>query len=534
MAGLESAGAPSGRGGIPALDSLAPDQHRILAYASAIGSEFDFDMLAAAMRVDEEVLVEQLERLVRSKTLWERPGGGRFGFVEEEFRANVYRSLTESRLRVLHRRVAEVMERMYPNPTPEVVAELGRHFFLGKVPEKSYDYNRRAARSATDAGEPVVAIHHFERALVDLATLGGEREAERASLAEELGDLYSATANYPAADRHYQEALAHVEHDQPRVRARLLLARAEVARENLDSDAAKEGALQAIRLFEMTGDPLGVARAHRLLGRLAFLRGAYRDALDESMHALETLPPGTDPRFLGRLSIDIGNAFALLGPEVQSVGIEWYERAVERLRASRDWAELARALHNLGVAVGEIRPEDGLEYLAQARDAAERAHDARYSARTLLSGVEMRIMLGQLEDADRDNEQAGRLLERLDDTLGSGQVALHRGRIAERRGQWDDADRAYSTAVDMARRNRVVSDEAEAQFDLARLRLKTRDFEGARTALRAATELNVVELVPRLASAYLELRHQLEGPGSATDTDRDEVGAGNATEGRKA
>ena len=52
MAGLESAGAPSGRGGIPALDSLTPDQHRILAYASAIGSEFDFDMLVAAMRVD--------------------------------------------------------------------------------------------------------------------------------------------------------------------------------------------------------------------------------------------------------------------------------------------------------------------------------------------------------------------------------------------------------------------------------------------------------------------------------------------------
>jgi len=529
MAGRESSGAPSAPVSPTPLEALSTDQHRILAYASAIGPEFDFDMLVAAMRLDEETLAEQLEQLVRARILWERPGGGRFGFAEEEFRASVHRSLTESRLRVLHRRVAEVMEKMYPDPPPETLAELGRHFFLGKVPEKSYEYNRRAAHNARDADEPAVAIHHLERALVEIAALGGERPREKAELAEELGDLYYATSNYPAADRQYEEALKLVEHDQPRIRARLLLARAEVARENLDQDAAREGATQAIRLFEMTGDPLGVAQAHRLLGRLAFRQGAYREALDETMLALEILPPEPDSRFLGRLSIDIGNAFALLGPEVRSVAIEWYERAVERLRAARDWAELSRALHNLGVAVGEAHPEDGLEYLAQARDAAERAHDARYAARTLLSGVEMRIQLGQLEDADRDNEQAGRLLERLDDALGVGQVALHRGLIAERRGQWDDAERAYSTAADMARRNRLVLDEAEAEFDLARLRFKTRDMAGARDALRAATELNVSELVPRLANAYVELRRQLEesdDPGSTAPGGRKETTEG--------
>ncbi len=515
MPRLESAGAPSGPSALPSLDSFTADQHRILAYASAIGPEFDFDMLVAAMRVDEETLAEQLERLVAAKVLWERAGGGRFGFSEEEFRASVYRSLTESRLRVLHRRLAEVMEKMHPDPTPEIVAELGRHYFLGKVPTKSYDYNRRAAAHARAADDTAGAVHHLERAQVDAATFGEARAPERAELMEELGDLYYATSNYAAADRQYEEALRHVEHDQPRIRARLLLARAEVARENLDRDAAREGATQSIRLFEMTDDALGVAQAHRLLGRLAFLEGAFRDALDESMVALEILPAGTDSRFLGRLSIDIGNAFALLGEDVRSVAVEWYERAVDRLKAARDWAELARALHNLGVAVGELRPGDGLEYLAQAREAAERAHDARYAARTLLSGVEMRIQLGQLDDADRDNEQAGRLLERLDDALGSGQVALNRGLIAERRGQWDDAERAYSTAVDMARRNRLVLDEAEAEFDRARLRYKTRNFEGAREALHAATRLNVSELVPRLANAYAELRRQLEGPVEA-------------------
>jgi hypothetical protein len=80
--------------------------------------------------------------------------------------------LTESRLRVLHRKIAEVMERREPNPSPQVLSELGRHYFLGKVPAKSYEFNRRAAANARAAGDTDVAILHHERASVDLGAMG--------------------------------------------------------------------------------------------------------------------------------------------------------------------------------------------------------------------------------------------------------------------------------------------------------------------------------------------------------------------------
>ena len=464
------------------------------------------------MGSDEEVLAEELERLVHLGVLVERAGGERFAFAEEEFRARIYRSLTESRLRVLHRKIAEVLEKMYPDPPLPILAELGRHYFLGKVPAKSYEYNRRAASAARAAGEPEVAAHHLERVLLDLASLGGNRRVELVEVAEALGELYYALGNFPSADLRFTEALERLGAESPRVRARLLLSRAEVARENLDLDTAVQRGMEAQRLFEDLGDRLGGAQTHRLLGRVAFQRGAYRDALEESMQALDLIGTADEPRLLGRLSIDIGNAFALLGPDVLSIAIEWYERAVGRLDRAGDWVELSRAYHNLGVSVGETRPQDGLEYLEKAAQAGERAHDGRATGRALLSGVEMLLALGQIEEAERDNEQVGRLLEHLSDELGREQVELNRGLIAERRAQWEDAEHAFEKALETCRRFQLPADEAEAAFYLARLRYKTRDLEGARRAFAVASDLGLAELRPHLATPFFDLAHQLGLP----------------------
>jgi tetratricopeptide (TPR) repeat protein len=503
---------PPGSGPNPALESLSPEQHRILAYASAIGSEFNFSLLVGAMGIEEEVLAEELERLVHLGALVERAGGERFAFAEEEFRARIYRSLTESRLRVLHRKIAEVLEKMYPDPPLPVLQELGRHYFLGKVPTKSYEYNRRAAEAARTAEEPEVAAHHLERVLLDLASLPGNRRGEQAEVAEALGDLYFALGNFPSADVRFTEALERLGTETPRVRARLLLARAEVARENLDLDTAVQRATEAQRLFEDGGDRLGSAQTHRLLGRVAFQRGSYRESLEECLHALDLIGDEEVEPFLGRLAIDIGNAFALLGPEVRDVAIEWYGHAIERLEHEGDWIDLSRANHNLGVLTGEVRPQDGLEFLEKAQLAAERGHDTRAMGRALISSVELLLALGQLEEAERNNEQVARLLEHLSDELGREQVEVNRGQIAERRGQWEDGEHAYEKAIDICRRLQLPGDEAEATFYLARLRYKTRDLEGARRAYATALELNLTELRPQHAPAFLELGRQIGVP----------------------
>ena len=517
MAGRPDGARPPKPSQSATFEELTAEQHRILAYASAIGLEFDFALLLGTLGIEEEVLAEQIERLVHRGVLVERTGGDWFAFVEEEFRARIYRSLTESRLRVLHRKIAEVLERMNPDPALPVLTELGRHYFLGKVPAKSYEYNRRAADLARAAGEPEVAAAHLERVLLDLASLPGDHRAEQAEVAEALGDLDLSLGNYRDADLRYTEALERHASPSPRVQSRLVLSRAEVARENLEFDVAVARGSEALRLSKEGDDPLGGAQAHRLLGRIAFRRGAYRDSLGEYLQAMDLLGTTGDPRLLGGLSIDLGNAFAALGPEVRDIAIACYERAAEQLLRAGDWVELSRAYHNLGVTVGEAHPQDGLDYLEKAAATADRVHDTRGAARALLSRVRLLLALGQLDDAQRDNDQVDRLLVHKYDELGRGWVRMNRGLIAERRGLWDEAERAFEQAVETCHNLKLPPDEAEAAFYLARLRYKTRDAEGARRAYATAASLGFVDLQPDLATQFRDLGKALGlAPGATS------------------
>lgn len=492
----------------PAPRDLTEGQQRTLAYASAIGREFDFPLLVAAMGVDEEGLAEELEGLVRGGVLRERPGGDRFSFVHDELRARIYQGLTASRLRVLHRKIAEAMERAYPEPPPEAIAELGRHYFLGKVPEKALVYNRRAAAIARENDAPEEAAHFLERVRIDLRASPGDQQRAEVELASELGDLYYSMGDIHSADRLYAEALQKTGADVG-LRARLLLGRAEVARDSLRTDDALRGAKEARELFAQAGNVVGLASVHRVLGRVAYHRGAYQEALDEGIQALDLLRPGGDARVLGRLCIDIGNAFAMLGPEMVEEAVDWYARAVDRLSEAGDWAEVARAHLHRGSVLGAVSPADGLEALDLGRQYAERAHEPRWVGWALARGIPLRLALGQVEEAVQDNEQARRLLERSDDVLGIQQVWLNEGMIHERRAAWEDAEAAYRRAIERAQEAGLPSELAESQFCLARLLFKTRDLGRAREAYRAAEHLDLPVLNPPLRAAFAELGRQL-------------------------
>jgi tetratricopeptide (TPR) repeat protein len=506
------------RGATVPLPTLTPDDDRILAYASAIGREFDFDLLVKATGADEEALSERLEHLVHEHVLRERVGGDRFAFVNEEFRVRMYQSLTASRLRVLHRKVAEALEALHPRPAPEVVTELGRHYFLGKVAEKSYSFNRKGAVIAREGQDPETTALHLERVRIDLTGFPGDRGEELADLDLELGDLYYAMGDDQRADRLYLEGLDQSAPDDVRRRARFLLARAEIAREHLQVADARRLAAEAQRMFEQQGDLAGVASVRRILGRIHFEQGEYQQALEEGLRALDYLQSQSDERTLGRLCTDIGNAFAALGPRMEEDAAAWYGQAIRHLESVGDWLELARAHHNLGVKVGETMPQVGLEHLEKARQFSERSHDMRWTAWSLFSGVEMRLAIGQIDEAERDNQQALRLLERVEDPMGLQQVAHNRGLIAERRGDWEQAEGAYREALERADQLDIAPEVADSHFALARLYYKLRDLPRARVELEAAERSGFKRLRPARAPALADLRRQLEAQSMTSPT----------------
>ena len=510
----------------PALPLSDAQSARLVAYAAAIGRDFDFPLLVEALEADEERTVERIEGLIEDGLLRERPGGDRFGFVRDEDRGRAYRSLSPSRLRVIHRRIAEALERRNPEPSAEVVSELGRHYFLGRVPARSLEFNRRAAAQARDRGRPEVAAHHLERALIDARQLSGGPRSDVADLAAELGGIYQDLGERRSAERLYRDALRSAGERDPGRSARLHLALAQLAHGAGDPAAALVGAREAHQKFSQTGDLRGVASVHRLLGRIAFQRGAYREALDEAMRGLDLLAPAQEPAVVGQLMVDIGDAFRHLGPEVEEEAGEWYRRAIDRLRRTDAPAIASVAHRRLAEMEGSRSPRRGLELLDQAREAAERAHDSSEVARVLLDSVDLRLALGELEEAERENRHAAQLVGHADDPAGQVGVRLREGAIAERRGQWDEAERVYSSAAAEAGRLNLAAEGAEAEFALARLFYKTRDIPRARIAFDRAAAAGLTRLRPLLTQPMAELGRQLaRAEPTPPDDDRPSAGS---------
>jgi tetratricopeptide (TPR) repeat protein len=488
----------------------SPEVFRTLAYASAIGGEFDFVLLANALEREPETVAEQLERLVRDGVLRERPGGDRFSFIDEALRGRIYRSLAESRVRVIHGRVALAMERATKESTPAPTAELGRHFFLGRQPQKSLTYNLEAARQAKQELRREEAIHHLERARSDLLQLGGERTTELIQISEELGTLYQSVGDFRAAERAYETALRHLPPEARPSRARLLLARAEMAWDEVRPKDAKSTGDEALALFSELHDLEGAAAVHRMRSRMAAEKGDAVAALDEAMQAFELLRQTGTPGAAGKAGLELASAFARLGPEMQEEAAKWYDRAIRLLESSGDEVELIRATLLLADLVGARDPNAALEHLAKVRAIAERAKEPRWEGWSYLNGTEFRLRRGEIEEAERETRLAARLLERASDLAGAPAVQLSLGLIAARKGQWETAEEEFRRSAERARELGLTPQRAEAEFRLAEIRFKSHELEGAREAFRAAQRHRLPLLRPSLARAFKELGRDIE------------------------
>ncbi len=518
MTVLAAEGLPAGADGAGAVPEPTEEERRLLAYASAIGSEFDPALLADALGGGEAEVRARIGGLVARGFLRERPGSGRFGFADEAYRARVYRGMTESRLRILHAKIARSLEGRHPEPVPEeVVLDLGRHFFLGKVPEKAWRYNLRAARLAEARNDLEDAVHHLERARRDLLLLPDRPEEGLAEIDERRGDLHRRLGHPAVADAAYLASLERVRPEDRQGRARLLLARAEVAPAQQSGEMAAGLGEEALRLSTEIGDRVGQAAAHRSRSRAAYRAGDYESALDEAMRALELLAGADDPGAEGECAADIAQAFASLGPEVADEAIQWYGRAIARFDVAGDDLGRVRAYTDRAEVVGRTDPIQALEDLDRARGFADRLTSPQWVIRTLLAGTEYHLLLGEVEAAERDHLQATRLLERVVDPR-SGQAARRsRAMIAERRGQWEEAEAAYRNAIARADELHLAAAAADAELRLAQMLFKTRNLEGARTALQAAERRGIDRLLPERLPALRALAAALEPAAGGSD-----------------
>ena len=186
------------------IDRLPPEEKRLLQSAAVVGKDVRLVLLQAIADQSEEEISRGLIRLQAAEFLYE---ASLFPEVEYTFKHALthevaYGSVLQERRNVLHIRIVEAIDRLYPDRLSEHVELLAHHASRGELWEKAVDYLHQAGKKAVGHSATREAIACFEQALDALKHLSESRQTiEKAiNIRVDLGPALTAALGFGAPE----------------------------------------------------------------------------------------------------------------------------------------------------------------------------------------------------------------------------------------------------------------------------------------------------------------------------------------------
>lgn len=142
----------------------------LLAAASVIGLEFDYELLLDVVDVPEESVLRHIETSLKAGLLYERKIDRSYfmGFADPRIRDILLVDLSTIRKRRLHEKIARSMERIYSRNRSEHLAQIAYHYVEGANLEKAIEYSKLAGGRAASLHAYDEAIRHYQN-VIDLS-----------------------------------------------------------------------------------------------------------------------------------------------------------------------------------------------------------------------------------------------------------------------------------------------------------------------------------------------------------------------------
>ncbi len=325
------------------IDSLPPDERRLLLAAAVLGHRFRPDALVTVAGGDAARTRELTDGLLRRELLavndeLSSPGHGELGFVQDLVREVAYHTLARTERRALHLAAARYLEALDDDVAEQLAGHLVEAHQLTAQSREADRLGRRAVAALRSAARGAMALHVPERALGLLQTaLRVGAVGQRPMLLGEAADSAQAAGRLEVAEEYLRELIelqsaAGQPQEAARSRARLASVMLSAQR-NEPALAELEAAIRAVRNWE--ADPSGVALAAEL-ARARTLVGDDREALTWADRALAAAQHLELTGIATDLRVTRGTAMFALGEE---------EAGLADLRAAIAQAQEAGLLH---------------------------------------------------------------------------------------------------------------------------------------------------------------------------------------------
>jgi class 3 adenylate cyclase/tetratricopeptide (TPR) repeat protein len=509
------------------LDRLEPGERRVLECAAVEGAEFHGGAVAALAR---EPVGDALFGLVRKDLI--RPH--RAGFAGEDgfrfrhilFRDAAYDTLPKSRRASLHERYAAWLEDVARDRILEYEELLGFHreqafrcrSEIAVVDEAARALAGRAAghlaaagRRAAARGDMTAAANLLGRA----SRLLGDGDDARAEVLIDLGAALGETAELRRAGAVLEEAIAAAERtgrvslaDRARVELSYL-------RLHLDPsysmDEAAAVAERASRVFEQSGDDLGLSRALQHLALVHWARCRLGDMERVLERALVHAERAGDERGVSEILDGLCRA-TLLGPNRVEIGIRRCEETLGRARTDLRLEATANQVLAMLLSM-QSRFEEARSLLRRASASfgelgltVRRATVATYAAFVELYANDPRAAEEWLRDAYE-------ALERMGERSRFSTVAALLAQSLSAQGRLEEAEACAAASEEAASPDDVVS-QVIWRIARAKVLLARAQVEEAVALSRAAVDLASGTDFPNLqGDALVGLADALQASG---------------------
>jgi len=181
---------------------------QVLKHSSIIGSIFNFNILREALKLEEEVLLDQLERLIKANIIHEI-NVDEYKFDHTLIREVIYNNLGARRRKILHAKIGYSIESTYKNNLKEYFAQLANHFSKGGITDKAIYYSIKEGEVAKELCAYDEALFHYRSAL-ELYTENASLEVDQDQLINlhmNLGDLSVILGAWNDAKKYLEKSL---------------------------------------------------------------------------------------------------------------------------------------------------------------------------------------------------------------------------------------------------------------------------------------------------------------------------------------
>lgn len=301
------------------LQLLADEDRSILTTAAVLGPEFSFALLEAVTKLDEDDLLDVVDRLLAARLIEELPlqdGEDRYRFGQEALRQALLDTISQRRIRLLHRRAGEAIQTLYDTGQRRYWPVLAHHFAMAGDDRQAFKYFILAGDAAARVYANTEAIDYYNRALeIARQGQGGEATAELSQLCTRLGRALELNSQYDQALAHYEDMgrLAHQQGNRPLELASLLARVTFYTTLTPAHDSAQAEALaeQALTLARELGDQAAETKILWNLVNVYAHSNRMSQAIDSGERALALARALNLPEQMAFILTDVGRFYMM-------------------------------------------------------------------------------------------------------------------------------------------------------------------------------------------------------------------------------